>query len=299
MKTSVLISNYNYGEFLPKAIESVLNQSVPAHQIIVVDDGSTDNSADVIASYGTQITPLFQDNSGQAATISNAVSIASGDILMLLDADDMFHPHKIEILQEVYKEYPDIGWVFHDLKEVYSDKANLEDIPISKDITPKMVDQRRVFTTGRIGYDAPATSGLSFRKEFMSDFFPMPKAPGISLSDHYIKFYCLAVGKGFHIPEPLGLQVVHDKNLYTGKKSRKALATRARIFANTALYLEKIAPHTENFCNNLMSEAVKCAIASGITSEIKPKFKVFTADKSSMTVIKMQAKSYINHFLQR
>jgi len=299
MKTSVLISNYNYGEFLSKAIESVLKQSVPAHQIIVVDDGSTDDSANIIASFGTKITPLFQDNSGQAAAISNAYAIATGDILMLLDADDLFHPHKIEILQQVYSQNPDIGWVFHDLKEVHSEKVSSEELPVSKEITPILIDQIKNFSTGRISYDAPATSGLTFRKDFMSDFFPMPGSQGITLSDHYIKFYCLATGKGFHIPEPLGLQVLHDKNLYTGKNSKKALATRARIFANTAIYLEKIAPHTENFCNNLMSEALKCAIESGITSEIKPKFVSFSAGKSTTTILKMRTKSYINHFLKR
>jgi glycosyltransferase involved in cell wall biosynthesis len=299
MKTSVLISNYNYAPFLAHAIESVLAQSVPAHEIIVVDDGSTDHSRDVMLSYGQRIISLYQNNAGQAAAISAGYARATGDIIMLLDADDLFHPHKIEIMQHIYEIHPTTDWIFHDLKAQHVEKVIMENIPISSDITPVMIDQRASMGRGTLKYDAPATSGLTFRKEFMKDFFPMPRASSITLSDHYIKFYCLAVSSGFHIPEPLGIQVIHDSNLYTGRQSQKALATRARIFANTAIYLREIAPHSEKFCRNMAAEALSCSLKSSIYKEISQMLSSYLAELTFFDKFYILAKAFAKKLLNR
>ncbi|MCB9973106.1 MAG: glycosyltransferase family 2 protein [Rhodospirillales bacterium] len=299
MKTSVLISNYNYANHLPAAIHSVLGQTVPAHEIIVVDDGSTDHSRDIIDSFGDAIIPLFQENAGQAAAISAGFARSTGDIVMLLDADDLFHPHKIEILQGLYAQSPATGWIFHDLKELPLGKVVLDNIPISKDITPRQIDQKAAMIAGHLGYDSPATSGLTFRRSFMQDFFPMPHARSITLSDHYIKFYCLATAQGLHVSEPLGVQVLHDKNLYTGKQSTKALATRSRIFANTAMALERICPHTRVFCHNLMSESLKCALKAKIYKDIKAMTKEYFSGMSRRDRLKIKLKAFLKYLLKK
>jgi glycosyltransferase involved in cell wall biosynthesis len=63
---SILINNYNYGRFLQEAIDSALNQTYSPTEVIVVDDGSTDNSREIIASYGNKIIPVLKENGGQA-----------------------------------------------------------------------------------------------------------------------------------------------------------------------------------------------------------------------------------------
>ena len=96
---SVLICNYNYERFVGDAIRSALAQDYPADrfEVIVVDDGSTDGSRAVIASFAgdARVRPLLQPNRGQSAAFDAGVRIARGDYICLLDSDDVFLPHKL------------------------------------------------------------------------------------------------------------------------------------------------------------------------------------------------------------
>lgn len=95
---SVLIPAYNDAKFVGQAIESVLAQSLRDDlEIIVVDDGSTDNTADVVRSFGSAVTLLQQQNAGVAAARNHAIRHASGEYIAFLDADDLWHPRKLEM----------------------------------------------------------------------------------------------------------------------------------------------------------------------------------------------------------
>src|SRR5438045_4179514 len=83
--------NYNYANYLGEAIESALNQSYGNIEVVVVDDGSTDNSREVIESYGNRIISLYQHNQGQAAGSNAALKRCHGSIICFLDADDTAH----------------------------------------------------------------------------------------------------------------------------------------------------------------------------------------------------------------
>jgi glycosyltransferase involved in cell wall biosynthesis len=74
------ITNYNYAQFLREAIESALNQTYYPIEIIVVDDGSTDNSRAIISSYGTQLTAIFKENGGQAPAFNAGVAASNGNL---------------------------------------------------------------------------------------------------------------------------------------------------------------------------------------------------------------------------
>ena len=87
---SIIITSYNYEKFLPRAIDSALKQTYPEKEIIVVDDGSTDNSRHIINSYGDQITPVFKENGGRASALNAGFFASQGEIIFLLDADDIF-----------------------------------------------------------------------------------------------------------------------------------------------------------------------------------------------------------------
>jgi glycosyltransferase involved in cell wall biosynthesis len=93
---SILINNYNYARFLDEAIGSALGQTYPSKEIIVVDDGSTDNSREIISRYGDRIIPILKENGGQASAFNAGVARCQGDILCFLDSDDFFHPDKLE-----------------------------------------------------------------------------------------------------------------------------------------------------------------------------------------------------------
>lgn len=94
---SVIIPNYNYSRFLPDAIESVLAQTLPCDEILVVDDGSTDNSFETLAGYekfGVKV--IRQKNRGVGAARNAGVAASTGTLLAFLDADDYWFPQKIE-----------------------------------------------------------------------------------------------------------------------------------------------------------------------------------------------------------
>src|SRR5689334_21473917 len=93
---SVVIPTYNRAAFLPAAIDSALSQSYPPCEILVVDDGSTDHTADVVAAYRARVRLIAQSNQGTAAGRNAGVAASSGAYVAFLDSDDLWLPHKLE-----------------------------------------------------------------------------------------------------------------------------------------------------------------------------------------------------------
>src|SRR5262249_29495742 len=89
---SVIINNYNYGRFLKASIDSALAQRYPCTDVIVVDDGSTDYSRRIIASYGDKIVSLLKSNQGQASAFNVGFGVSRGEVVCFLDADDSLLP---------------------------------------------------------------------------------------------------------------------------------------------------------------------------------------------------------------
>ena len=96
MKISVVIPTYNHAQWLPESIESALNQTLAPHEIIVVDDGSKDNTKEVVARYPHPVKYVYQENSGLSAARNKGIEVASGDWIALLDADDVWVNTKLE-----------------------------------------------------------------------------------------------------------------------------------------------------------------------------------------------------------
>ena len=93
MKASIVIVNHNYARFLRRAIESALAQTYCDTEVVVIDDGSTDDSAEVIRSYGDLVVPVLKSNAGQSSCYSRGLAVSSGDLVLYLDADDFLHPN--------------------------------------------------------------------------------------------------------------------------------------------------------------------------------------------------------------
>jgi len=94
-KFSVIIPVYNSAETLPRAIASVVEQTWPAHEIIVVDDGSTDNSLQVASGFASQVRVIHQSNAGVSAARNRGAESATGGWLAFLDADDWYYPDRL------------------------------------------------------------------------------------------------------------------------------------------------------------------------------------------------------------
>lgn len=91
---SVIVPAYNYGQYIAETLESILAQSVPAHEVIVVDDGSTDTTAEIVKKY--PVTYLYQENKGLAAARNTGIKHATGTYIMSVDADDILKPEAIK-----------------------------------------------------------------------------------------------------------------------------------------------------------------------------------------------------------
>ncbi len=108
IKATIIISNYNYGRFLVAAIESALNQTYADTEVVVVDDGSTDDSRQIIAGYGNRIRPVLKANGGQASAFNAGFAASTGDVICMLDSDDLFYPSKVERIARTFESYPEI-----------------------------------------------------------------------------------------------------------------------------------------------------------------------------------------------
>jgi len=127
MKTvSVVIPAYNYGRYLAEAIDSALAQTYPPLEIIVVDDGSTDHTAEVIASYGRRVRGVFQANAGVSAARNTGIDVARGEYLAFLDADDVWYPRKLELQMARFEADPSLGLVHAGLEVVDGEGRTIE-----------------------------------------------------------------------------------------------------------------------------------------------------------------------------
>ncbi len=113
-KVSVIIPTYQTGRFIAQAIDSVLNQTFPVSEIIVVDDGSTDQTESILRGYGDRIQVIRQMNQGPSAARNTGIRAAQGEFVAFLDADDYWSPDKLQKECSVIQSDPQLGLVFCD-----------------------------------------------------------------------------------------------------------------------------------------------------------------------------------------
>jgi len=217
---SILINNYNYAQFLREAIDSALCQSYPRVEIIVVDDGSTDGSRDLISSYGSRLTAVFKKNGGQASAFNAGVAASRGDILCFLDSDDYFHPNKIARIAEVYRSLdPAKPLMVHHLLRVC--RTGMQPDPqelfgVIHDNPLNLADYARKYKF--LHYAASPTTGISINRRMADLLFPIPENIRIS-ADCFIVYGASLVGELHHISDVLGGYRIHGNNRWCNGRS--------------------------------------------------------------------------------
>jgi len=114
---SVVIPSYNSAHHISETLESVFNQSYRPHEIIVVDDGSTDNTRAVLEKYGDRIIYVYQKNAGEPAARNTGIRRASGEFIAFLDADDLWLPNKLTLQMDYFGKHPEVDLVYTDMKQ--------------------------------------------------------------------------------------------------------------------------------------------------------------------------------------
>jgi glycosyltransferase involved in cell wall biosynthesis len=242
-RITVIINNYNYAQFLKQAVDSVLNQSYPAHEIILVDDGSTDNSIEVAMSFGDRIKFIPQQNNGQASTFNTGYYAATGDWIWFLDSDDML---TYDALEEVAKQ------IRKGVSKIHG-KLIMTDIrghqlgkmapvmPLSDGNVIRELEENGIYTW-------PPTSGNVFPRELLQTCMPIPEEKFRLCVDLYLCNHAAMKGEIVAVKKPVGYYRIHGNNNFSGfKLESKRLKNQALNIIATVDLLRDLFGEKKNF----------------------------------------------------
>lgn len=207
---SVVVNNYNYGRFLRDAVDSALNQTYPHTEVVVVDDGSTDESREIIAGYGDRIVPVLQENGGQGSAFNAGFAASGGEIVLYLDADDYILPETIGRVVAAWE--PGVAQVQYRLEKVDGSGAHLGFDPPQDLAMGDGEAWRDLLKEG--SYVRPATSGLCFGRAVLERVLPVPESDYRRAADAYLANVAPFFGRVKALEEALGVYRIHGKNQY-------------------------------------------------------------------------------------
>lgn len=185
-KISVALCTYNGEKFIPEQIDSILNQSLKVDEIIVCDDGSTDETQNILAEYQNKFPSLFkihinEKNLRSVKNFEKAISLCTGEIIFLSDQDDIWGNNKVMVLTEHLNENQEIevlcsnGFII-DENGIKKDQYTVWDVPEFLLKNKKEVDYFKIFST--IGNFATGAS-MAVRKSFIDQVLPFPSIEGL------------------------------------------------------------------------------------------------------------------------
>ena len=225
-RVSVLIDTYNHERFIERAITSVLEQDMPMDdvEILVVDDGSTDRTPELISRFEPRVRLIRKPNGGQASAFNLGFAQVQGEILVTLDGDDWWAKEKLRRVLETLEANPAVGMVGHGLYEQYSDgRANgliLPGRPYRLDLASLQNAELFRHLAAFFG-----TSRLTIRKSVLDRILPIPEELTIE-ADEYIFTLAPAIAPAMILNEPLCYYGIHSGNLFQFGKFEPVKARR-------------------------------------------------------------------------
>lgn len=244
---SVIINSYNYARFLGQAIDSALNQQAVNQQgriraeIIVVDDGSTDDTGAVLARYDGAITAIRQANAGQAAAINAGVRASRGKVLAFLDADDHWAPDKLAAVARAFRADPELSLVYHRLQPIGLDGSpRLRPIPrslCSGDLEPLM-------RASAGWWPFPMTSAIAVRRASWDRAGEIPAVFRIS-ADAWLVGIQPLLGRVAALSQPLGFYRIHNNHWHRAVDDPAMLRRRIAHWHETVAQMNRFAESHE------------------------------------------------------
>lgn len=209
----MIITNHNYGRYLYDAVNSVMAQTYPASDVVIVDDGSTDESERVLrelmSEFGDRLRVIWQRNAGQASAINTGLRYVNGSIVAMLDADDWWEPFKLEHVIRVFNSKPEVGFVQHRLRKIDSAGMTIPGKRTYKIPSGNLLRLLRL--TGGANVFEP-TSGLAFRRSVLDRIAPLPELEWRLCADGAMAFAAATVTHVESLPESLGFYRIHSSN---------------------------------------------------------------------------------------
>jgi Glycosyl transferase family 2 len=248
VKLSVIIANHNYGDFVGSAIESALAVDWPDKEVIVVDDASTDNSRSIIEGFIGRVAAYFRPKSSQLGAHMFGFEQSTGDIIILLDSDDLLEPGVMQEVAEVWR--PGVSKVQYRMNIIDASGNQLVTaIPQfpSKDDPKKL--RRDYLRT--MAYTTPPGSGNAYARDFVARAYAIPVSAKIQWSDSLLGPLAPILGDVLTIRKPLARYRLHGTdNAASGSVASAKLPVRlqqdierARLFTTLGQQFGLVIPH--------------------------------------------------------
>jgi hypothetical protein len=235
---SVLVDTYNHDRFLSEALDSVLGQegvNVDEIEIVVVDDGSTDATPDVLAKYGNRVRCLRKDNGGQGSAFNVGIRACRGNLIALLDGDDWWHRRKLSMVVDAFERDRELVAVGHGIYEVDQLAGRTYEVKPDRALDLHLRTREKAGELIRsMAY--LGTSRLTARRDVLLSLLDVPEDL-IFEADEYLFTLLPACGRVAVLPDCLTYYRIHGGNLYQGSRSagpaavpQAKLALKAGIF---------------------------------------------------------------------
>ncbi|MBC8109639.1 MAG: glycosyltransferase family 2 protein [Verrucomicrobia bacterium] len=238
MLVSVIIPTYNYAQYISEAIESILTQENfdGEIEIIVVDDGSTDTTPEVVNRYGSRVQYIRQENQGKAKATQVGIASAKGKYLFNLDADDFFMPTRISKAVKIFEHDPEIVHVAHPALWEYIDESTQRIELISANLLEKKLngkDLLKIFYKERVFYGGGTT--FAVRTETMKKILvPI----GVDMyTDEFLGLAVLNEGFSYFIAEPLSVVRAHSQNFSRFIQDKSVIAKKMKRLLDSSVAL--------------------------------------------------------------
>jgi glycosyltransferase involved in cell wall biosynthesis len=244
---SIIINNYNYARFLPAAIDSALQQSYEHVEVLVVDDGSTDHSPDVMRSYGQRIIAIYKENGGQASAFNAGLAKCHGEIVIFLDADDLLLPRTAQRVADAFGEHPTTSKLQYRMAIIDAAGRRTGQIKPSRHLPLPSGDLRCQVLSFPFDLTWMATSGNAFAVETLRRIFPMPEADYPILADYYLAHLTPLLGNVLFLDEIGACYRVHGANHHEASSPTLNLAH----IRKSIVYAECTNRHIQRFAKQL------------------------------------------------
>ena len=239
-RVSVIVNNFNYERYVGEAVESALAQDHDDIEVVVVDDGSTDGSPEVIAGFGDRIVAVLKANGGQGSAFNSGFAAASGDVVIFLDADDRLAPHAASTVAQAFAREPELASVQYrlDVVDAHGRSAGVtrprrSGVLPSGDLAPHVIRFR--------AYHWQPTTGNAYAAWALRKILPLPEGRYRIEADAYLAELIPFCGPMRGLDDVLGDYRVHGANNYRGATPDAAFFRKkiARIEEGHALVVER------------------------------------------------------------
>ena len=211
---SVVVPAYNYERFLPRALDSIVAQDHPPEglDVVVVDDGSTDRTAEIVASYGSRLRYVYQENGGLIAAINRGFAEARGELVTIVSADDTCPPDRVRRQAELLERRPEVGLVYGDMEVIDADDRVI--YPSYFAATGTRPRRGRVLGTLLTG-NFVTGAAIMVRASLTPHFHPIDERVAI-WEDWWIATHVAQVAEIDFLEQPVARYRLHGENMNFG-----------------------------------------------------------------------------------